>query len=74
VAKLIEKHGRKRNLMVWREMLNDDCPKRDARITTLPTTRIHERDREISAIESILWGRLLSQMLGRAERSSPNAA
>ena len=26
VAKLIEKHGRKRNLMVWREMLNADCP------------------------------------------------
>ena len=32
VAKLIEKHGRKGNLMVWREMLNADCPRRDARI------------------------------------------
>jgi hypothetical protein len=32
VAKLIEKHGRKGNLMVWREMLNGDCPKRDARL------------------------------------------
>jgi hypothetical protein len=31
VAKLIEKHGRKGNLMVWR-MLNADCPRRDARI------------------------------------------
>ena len=28
VAKLIEKHGRKGNLMVWREMLNADCPGR----------------------------------------------
>ena len=27
VAKLIEKHGRKGNLMVWREMLNADCPR-----------------------------------------------
>jgi hypothetical protein len=32
VAKLIEKHGRKGNLMVWREMPNADCPRRDARI------------------------------------------
>ena len=32
VRKLIEKHGRKGNLMVWREMLNADCPRRDARI------------------------------------------
>jgi hypothetical protein len=32
VARLIEKYGRKGNLMVWREMLNGDCPKRDARI------------------------------------------
>ena len=32
VAKLIEKHERKGNLMVWREMLNADCPGRDARI------------------------------------------
>jgi hypothetical protein len=30
VAKLIEKHGRKGNLMKWREQLNGDCPKRDA--------------------------------------------
>jgi hypothetical protein len=28
----VEKHGRKGNMMVWREMLNGDCPKRDARI------------------------------------------
>ena len=27
VAKLIEKHGRKGNLMVWRDMLNADCPR-----------------------------------------------
>jgi hypothetical protein len=32
VAKLIEKHGRRGNLMVWREMLNGDCPRRDGRI------------------------------------------
>jgi hypothetical protein len=32
VHKLIEKHGRRGNLMVWREMLNADCPRRDARI------------------------------------------
>ena len=30
VAKLIAKHGRKGNLMKWREQLNGDCPKRDA--------------------------------------------
>jgi len=29
-AKLIEKCGRKGNMMKWREMLNADCPKRDA--------------------------------------------
>jgi hypothetical protein len=32
VAKLIAKHGRKGNLMKWREMLSADCPMRDARI------------------------------------------
>jgi hypothetical protein len=30
VHKLIEKHGRMGNMMKWREMLNADCPKRDA--------------------------------------------
>jgi hypothetical protein len=33
IRKLIEKHGRKGNLMKWREMLNGDCPKRDGRLT-----------------------------------------
>jgi hypothetical protein len=32
VAKLIQKYGRKGNMMKWREMLNPDCPKRDARL------------------------------------------
>ncbi|MET0921982.1 MAG: hypothetical protein ABWY47_02495, partial [Xanthobacteraceae bacterium] len=32
VHKLIEKHGRMGNLMKWREMLNADYPRRDARI------------------------------------------
>jgi hypothetical protein len=32
VARLIEKHGREGNMMKWREMLNADCPKRDARV------------------------------------------
>jgi hypothetical protein len=32
VHKLIEKYGRMGNLMKWREMLNADCPKRDARL------------------------------------------
>jgi hypothetical protein len=32
VARLIEKHGRESNLMAWRETLNADCPRRDARI------------------------------------------
>jgi hypothetical protein len=27
---LIEKHGRKGNMMKWKELLNGDCPKRDA--------------------------------------------
>ena len=36
VHKLIEKYGRKGNLMKWREMLNGDCPKRDA-------SQLHDR-------------------------------
>jgi hypothetical protein len=32
VHKLIEKYGRKGNMMKWREMLNADCPKRDGRL------------------------------------------
>jgi len=36
VAKLIEKYGRKGNMMKWREMPNADCPKRDA-------TALHNR-------------------------------
>jgi hypothetical protein len=31
VRRLIEKYGRKANMMKWREQLNGDCPKRDAR-------------------------------------------
>ena len=27
------KYGRQGNLMKWREMLNADCPKRDARLS-----------------------------------------
>jgi hypothetical protein len=30
VAKLIEKHGRRGNMMKWKEQLNGDCPRRDA--------------------------------------------
>jgi len=30
VAKLIEKYGRKGNMMKWKEQLNGDCPKHDA--------------------------------------------
>jgi hypothetical protein len=33
VAKLIEKYGRKGNMMKWREMLSADCSKRDGRLT-----------------------------------------
>jgi hypothetical protein len=33
VHKLIEKYGRMANLMKWREMLNADCPKRDAHLS-----------------------------------------
>jgi hypothetical protein len=29
--RLIEKHGRKGNMMKWKELLNGDCPRRDAR-------------------------------------------
>ena len=36
VARLIEKYGRNRNMMKWREMLNADCPKRDV-------TGLHDR-------------------------------
>ena len=30
VHKLIEKYGRKANMMKWKEQLNGDCPNRDA--------------------------------------------
>jgi hypothetical protein len=30
VHKLIEKYGRKANMMKWKEQLNADCPRRDA--------------------------------------------
>ena len=30
VAKLIEKYGRKGNMMKWKEQLNGDCPRCDA--------------------------------------------
>jgi hypothetical protein len=30
VSRLIEKYGRKANMMKWKEQLNGDCPKRDA--------------------------------------------
>jgi hypothetical protein len=33
VAKLIAKYGRNSNMMKWKEQLNGDCPKRDARLT-----------------------------------------
>jgi hypothetical protein len=33
---LIEKYGRKANMMKWKEQLNGDCPRRDAR-------SLHER-------------------------------
>jgi hypothetical protein len=36
VRRLIEKYGRKANMMKWKEQLNGDCPKRDART-------LHER-------------------------------
>ena len=30
VARLIEKHGRRGNMMKWKEQLDGDCPKPDA--------------------------------------------
>jgi hypothetical protein len=30
VPRLIEKYGRKANMMKWKEQLNGDCPKQDA--------------------------------------------
>jgi hypothetical protein len=38
VAKLIAKHGRKGNMMKWREMLSADCPRRDATGRTIAAT------------------------------------
>jgi hypothetical protein len=29
VSRLIEKYGRKANMMKWKEQLNGDCPRRD---------------------------------------------
>jgi hypothetical protein len=31
VRRLIDKYGRKANMMKWKEQLNGDCPRRDAR-------------------------------------------
>ena len=36
VAKLIEKYGRKGNMMKWKEQLNGDCPRRDAHSMVCP--------------------------------------
>src|SRR5262245_6257546 len=36
VRKLIEKYGRKANIMKWKEQLNGDCPKRQAPSITAP--------------------------------------
>ena len=36
VHKLIEKYGRKGNMMKWKDQLNGDCPKQDA-------PQLHER-------------------------------
>jgi hypothetical protein len=36
VPRLIEKYGRKANMMKWKEQLKGDCPKRDAH-------QLHER-------------------------------
>ena len=36
VRRLIEKYGRKANMMKWKEQLNGDCPRRD-------THGMHER-------------------------------
>jgi hypothetical protein len=38
VRKLIEKYGREGHVMKWREQLNGDCPKRDARSYTSAAT------------------------------------
>ena len=32
VPRLIEKSGRKANMMKWKEQLSGDCPKRDGRL------------------------------------------
>jgi len=32
VHKLIKKYDRKGNMMKWKEQLNGDCPRRDARV------------------------------------------
>jgi hypothetical protein len=32
LSNLIEKYGRKGNLMKWKEQLNGDCPRRDSRL------------------------------------------
>jgi outer membrane immunogenic protein len=53
VAKLIEKHGRKGNLMVWREMLNADCPRRDARIHDRFTQPVGSLS--VTASEKLKW-------------------
>ena len=37
VHKLVEKYGRKGNLMKWKEQLNGDCPRRDALLGAVPT-------------------------------------
>jgi hypothetical protein len=47
VAKLIEKHGRKGNMMKWREMLSTDCPKRDA-------TGLHNRSDLSRPVEGVV--------------------
>ena len=41
VRKLIEKYGRKANMMKWKEQLNGDCPRRDGPPRSLATRSTH---------------------------------
>ena len=68
VARLIEKYGRRANMMKWKEQLNGDCPRRDAHkwiggmaIVTCSTTPVSKYDwakneQRRAAIETIWLG------------------
>jgi|SRR5215471_4793923 len=55
VAKLIEKYGRQGNMMKWKEQLNGDCPKRDARAARPLRSHLPRSAKCCDVAKEVLW-------------------